>query len=226
MNTNKIAKIVGWLFVITMIVGMVDAYLVAPILKKTITDFYSNQSLMIAGAMLIMVMAIGIVGIAVVIYPFFRRYSETIAITYVSFRTIECVLLVVGSIVYLFLILLSKEFITAGSPDASHFQSIGTLAIGIRYFAYQIAMIFLGLCGTLFSYLLYKTKLIPKPISTLGLISYILLLASALLDIFGIISTQGLGIIMYIPGTLFELILLPLWLILKGFNASVPTPSK
>jgi hypothetical protein len=48
-----------------------------------------------------------------------------------------------------------------------------------------------------------------------GLIGYALLL-----DIFGIINTNGAGMIMYLPGTLFELILFPIWLIVKGFNPS------
>ena len=87
--------------------------------------------------------------------------------------------------------------------------------------ALQMALIICSLSGLMFSYLLYQSKLIPRLISVLGLIGYALVLTSAFLDIFGIIDTvHGKGIIMYLPGGLFKSILLPIWLIVKGFNSS------
>lgn len=41
---NKIAKAVGAFFIITMILGMIDAYTVAPILQASLADYYSNGS--------------------------------------------------------------------------------------------------------------------------------------------------------------------------------------
>jgi hypothetical protein len=72
----------------------------------------------------------------------------------------------------------------------------------------------------MFTYLLCQSKLIPRFKSIWGFIGYLLVLASALLDISGIIDTHGEGMRMYLPGGLFESILLPIWLIVKGFNSS------
>jgi len=146
--------------------------------------------------------------------------NKFIAITYVSFRIIECLLLIVGVIVYLLLLTLSKEFANAGSPDGSYFQTMSTLSVEIRYGAYHIAMITLGIGSLFLCYLLYQSKLIPRFISVVGLIGYALLLLSAPLDIVGLIDTTGVGGIMYVPGALFELFLFPIWLIVKGFNSS------
>jgi len=222
MDTHKnAARIAGSLFVITMVAGGINSYLVDPVLLSPLVNVFPNRLLVISGAFLMLVMSVGIVGIAVAFFPVLKRHSETVALTYLGFRIIECVLLVAGVIVSLFLVTLSREYIKAGAPDASYFQTLGVLAMKVRYYAYQIAMIILGLGSLMLCYLFYRSRLIPRFISAWGLAGYALLLASGVLDIFGIIDTiQGKGIIMYIPGGVFELFLLPAWLIAKGFNPS------
>jgi hypothetical protein len=132
----------------------------------------------------------------------------------------ECLLLIVGVIAYFLLLTLSEEFISAGSPDTSYFQSFSTLAIEARYAGYQVAMFILSIASMMLCYLLYQTKLIPQFISTIGFIGYALVLISVPLDILGTIDTTDSGGILYVPGALFELLLLPTWLIVKGFNAN------
>lgn len=221
MNTeNKIAKAVGLLFIITMILGMIDAYTVAPILHKPLADYYVYDSQFYIGAFSILFMSLGVVGIAVLLYPILQKHNKIIAMIYICSRVMESLLLIIGVIVYFLLLRLSQEFVNTGSPDASYFQSIADLLVEARYGGYQVAMILLSIASMLLCYLLYKTQLIPRLISTVGFIGYALVLVSAPLDILGIIDTTGAGGVLYIPGTLFELVLLPIWLIAKGFNPS------
>jgi hypothetical protein len=229
MNPDKTtARVVGALFIITMVAGMLEAYLVAPILQGPLKNVYPNEFRVMVGALLILVMSVGIAGIATALFPVIKRHSETIAITYVCFRTVECMLLIVGAISSLFLITLSQEYLKAGTPEASYFQTLGILAVRVRYSAYQIAMVILGAGSLMLFYSLLKSKLIPRFISIWGLVGYAFLLASALLDISGVIDTvKGAGAVMYIPGGLFELVVFPLWLIVKGFNpASVDNKNR
>jgi hypothetical protein len=66
--------------------------------------------------------------------------------------------------------------------------------------------------------LLYRSRLIPRPIATLGLIGYPALLAGCVLDMFNLVDvTQGIGLTAVVPGGVFEL-LLPIWLLAKGFT--------
>jgi hypothetical protein len=223
MKTYKVnAIIVGALFIITMIAGIIESNLIAPVLQGSLNAVYPNELLVKTGVLLILVMSIGIVGIAIILFPVLKKQNETIAVTYVGFRAIECVFYLIGAIASLVLITLSQNYITAAAPDASYFQTISNLAITVRNSAYQIALCILGFGSSLmFGYLLYRSKLIPKWLSAWGLIGYALLLVSALLDILGIIDTvHGLGMMLYIPGGLFEVIAFPLWLIVKGFNTS------
>ena len=69
--------------------------------------------------------------------------------------------------------------------------------------------------------MLYRSKLIPRPLAVLGLIGYPVLLAGAVLAMFGVTDvTQGAGMLAMLPGGLFELIL-PIWLLAKGFSHPV-----
>jgi hypothetical protein len=221
MNADrKLAKNIGFLFIITMILGMIDAYTVAPILNTDFNNISLNEIRVLVGAFCILLMSIGVVFIAILLYPILEKHNKIVAITYLSFRVMECLLLIVGVIVYLLLLILSQKFVNEGSPDASYFQVIGALAIEARYGAYHVAMFILSIASLMLCYLLYQTKLIPRPISIVGLIGYALVLLSAPLDILGIIDTTDTGGILYVPGAIFELILLPTWLITKGFNLS------
>jgi hypothetical protein len=199
---------------------MIDAYFVAPILKTPLSDIYPNALRVHTGSFLILIMSIGIVGIAVALYPILKRHSEMIAITYVSFRVIECMLLLVGAIVYFYLVDLSQTFINAGTPDAPYFRILSALAISMRYASYQIAMIILGFGSLFLCYLLFQSKLVPRFLSVWGFVGYVFLFASGLLDVLGVVDTvHGAGAMLYIPGGLWEFIAFPIWLFLKGFNS-------
>ncbi len=50
-----------------------------------------------------------------------------------------------------------------------------------------------------------------------------MLLASAVLDLLGVVDTMnGAGALMYIPGGLFELLILPTWRWVRGFRTFSP----
>lgn len=206
------AVIIGALFIFTMLSGMIDAYYVAPIFKSPITNIQLIDDKLLVGVFSVLIMAIGIVFIALAFFPIIKKQSESIAITYVTFRAIESLLLILGCICYLYIIALHEA-------DSSN-HAIGiTLALKIKYYGYQLAMIILGFGSLFLNYSLYKSRAIPRFLSIWGGIGYLFLLLSAVLDICGVINTtSGWGLILYIPGGLWEMIGLPLWLFVKGFK--------
>ncbi len=220
MNTyKKNAVIIGSLFIFTTLVGMIDAYFVAPEFKQPIVNILQIDSKLLVGVFSVLVMSIGIVFIAINFFPVVKKHSETIALTYVILRTIESLLLIVGAICYLYIIALGKNYT---SETVSNYAIAITLALKIKYYGFQIAMIILGFGSLFLCYSLYISQLVPRFLSILGGIGYFFLLISAVLDICGVIdTTNGLGSALYIPGGLWELIVFPLWLFIKGFNTSL-----
>lgn len=206
-----LARLIGALFVITTLMGMIDAYVAAPVLRGPLADISDNVPAVLLGGLMRLFMAIGVVGIAVAFLPVIRRYNEVIAMSYLAFRTAECVLLSLGVCTHIILIGLSRNY----SGEAA----LAEAATSFSRTTYQMAMAILGVGSTLLCLLLLRARLIPAWIAGLGVIGYVLLLASAVLDLVGVVDTlNGAGAAMYIPGGLFEFIILPVWLWTRGFS--------
>ncbi len=77
-----------------------------------------------------------------------------------------------------------------------------------------------GAGGIIMTYLLLVGRLVPRPIALLGLLGYAALTVGVPLDLLGILDMNaGAGLLLLVPGGLFELVFLPAWLITKGFRA-------
>jgi hypothetical protein len=215
MNTDrKAAVLAGILFLFATAAYLLGNARIESILGSPdyLTNAYSHKNQILTGVLLEFMNSAAVVGIAVVLFPVLKRHSEKIAVGYVGFRVIEAVLLVVGAIGPLLLVRLSQEFIATGAPANSYFHTLGAIAEEGSFIAFQLAMITLGLYSLLFCHLLYRSSLIPRFISVLGFIGYVSLSASAIVELMGYS-----GMILYIPGALFEIVM-PLWLIVKGFH--------
>jgi len=214
---------VGVLFLVATASYLAGSQLLASVLDAPdfLARVHPERERLVTGALLVLVDAMAVVGIAVLVFPLLRQQSEAIAVGYLSFRVIEAVLLVVGVLGPLALIALGEESLAAPAPP--HLQTLGTLAVKGNYWAYQLAMVVLGVCGLMFCYALDRARLVPRPLALLGLIGYPLLATGAVLDMLGRVdSLQGSGMLLLLPGGLFEL-LLPLWLFARGFHVPVRT---
>lgn len=218
-NNAVIAKAIGSLFIVTICLGMVDAYMVAPLLHSSLTEFHLYADRFYLGAFSILFMALGVVGIAILFYPVLEKHSKFIALTYLCSRVMECMLLLIGVLAYFLLLSVSQEAVQSGAQEGSYYHLITELAIQARYSGYQVAMLILGIASMLLCYLLYITRLFPRWISVLGFVGYAMVFVSAPLSLLGLIDTNGVGGLLYIPGGVFELLVLPIWLIARGFNS-------
>ncbi|MGM0879659.1 MAG: DUF4386 domain-containing protein [Bacillota bacterium] len=218
MNSNKkTARIVGVLFLVATAAFMIGDGVLQSVLNhpEFLANLYPDRTKVIAGIFFELINSAAVVGIALLMFPILKQHNEAIALGYFGSRIIESALLIVSTLSPLVLITLSEEYITAGATGDSYFQTIGSAAIKGHYMAFEMAMLVLSLGSLIFCYLLYKTKLIPRFISVIGLIGYAALFASGCSAIFG----YDIGTILYIPGALFEIIF-PIWLIVKGFNST------
>ena len=212
------AIVIGLLFITTMLAGMVDSYFVAPKLSIPLSGLHQIQGTVLLGVFSVFFMAIGIVGIATTLFPVVRRHNEAIAITYVGFRIVECGLLVLGAILYLFL-LSAGSVLLSGPLLASLDPTLIELAVKMKLDAFQLSMVILGIGSTLLCCSFYRSQVIPRWLSIWGILGYVLLFLSAVLDLLGIVDTiNGIGALMYVPGGLWELLAFPIWLFIKGFN--------
>jgi hypothetical protein len=225
MNSDrKTAIIVGILFLTAIVTFMIgDSLLIESILDDPdyLISVSENRTQVIMGVLIAFIDGIAIVGIAVLMFPILKKHNEPIALGYVGIRITEFAIIISYLITPLVLIALSQEYVKEGDPDASYFQTLGAVFQAVRYWATQMIYILNGLAGLMLCYSLYQSKLIPRFISVLGLIGYAVLLPGASLDMLGHVDTlHGAGMIAFLPGSIFEILLLPIWLFVKGFNSS------
>ena len=221
MMTNKekkTARIVGLLFITATVASSLGFAILDPILNAPdiLVSVSANTTQVMIGVLLLLIDSAAVVGIAVLMFPILKKYSEALALGYAGFRVIEATVIIVASIILLSLLTLSQEYVQAAAPDASCFQTLGSLLLAVWDWALLLGiMIVFGLTALILNYLLYQSELIPRWLSGWGLIGAILLLAAGLLEIFDINLTDLINL----PIALQEMVF-AIWLIVKGFNSS------
>jgi hypothetical protein len=224
-NNRKSAIIVGVLFILATVTAIIGLILYDPILNGP--DYlikgseHANQ--VILGALMELILVVSAVGTATTMFPFLRKYNETIALWHVCFRFLEAIVITVGIISVLSLLTLSREFVAAGAPDTASFQAAGTLLKAIHDWTFVLGPLFmLGINTMMYSYIFYKSKLVHRFISILGMTSSILVFIYALLVMFDVVEQLSGWGLLAMPIAANEMIL-AVWLIVKGFNESALT---
>jgi hypothetical protein len=214
---------VATLFLVTAAVSIPAAFLLDPILQAPnyLAGIAPNTTAVALGALGWSINNIGIVFIAVFMFPLLRRISENAAVGYLAMRIIEGTVMMFGIAATLMLIPLSGEFLKAGAPLNSWYQTLGDSLVQARLMGLtKVSLPLLGLGGIIFTWQLVRFKLVPRAISVTGLAGYVLILIAGLASWFGVIdaSPQGNVAFLALPVATFEIILLPFWLFFRGFK--------
>ena len=223
MNTyRKTAIIVGVLYIIGTVAGILCKVLTGSIQNdlNLLAKVTANENQIIIGALFLLIMGLALAWVPVMMFPILKKQNEALALGYVVFRgALETVTTIAMVISWLFLTILSQAHI-AGAPDASYFQTLGTLLLKGNGSISNISQIIFPLGALIFYCLLYQSKLIPRWISGWGLVAAILWIAVTFLDLFGLISPLStIQVVLALPIGLQEMVM-AVWLIVKGFNPS------
>jgi hypothetical protein len=218
---RKTAAIVGVLFIL----GTVPALMSLPLAQNTVnapdhlTAISTNEGQMILFTAIKFIMGVACAGIGLALYPTLKKYNEGLAIGAAGFRVIEGALTVVGALLYVFLLALSQEFVKAGVPASSYFQTADVVInAGIAWFRDAAGLLTFGIGALMYYVVFYQYRLVPRWLSVWGLVGIILTIISALLVMFQLIPPFGtIQVILNLPILPQELVL-AVWLIAKGFN--------
>ncbi|HZK70901.1 MAG TPA: DUF4386 domain-containing protein [Clostridia bacterium] len=218
-NNKKIARMVGVLFIIGTVSGILSAVLVPPVLNAAdyLVKISENKNIIVLGVLLILTMGISLSIMSVVLYPVIKKYNETLALGAVVFRgALELVSYLGIAISWLLLITLSQEYVSAGMPTTSNFSLMGTMSLDVDSRIGSMGLVAIVFCigALIIYYVFYKTKLIPTWLSLWGLIGAILYIINPILLMFGF----DFGFLVF-PLAVQEMVM-AVWLIVKGFNSS------
>jgi hypothetical protein len=218
MNENKkTASLVGVLFIIGTVAGILSVVFTGSVFEDPdyLLKVSANKSQVIIGSLLILVMGFSLTFIPILLFPIFKRYNEVLAIGAIVFRgALEAVAYISIVISWLLILTLSQEYVNAGTPDASNFQTIGHLLLeSINWINCMLQIVFsLGAC--MIYYLFNQSKLIPRWLALWGFLGGIAYLTVPIVGMFGFQIE-----FLMIPLAVQEMFL-AVWLIAKGFNSS------
>jgi hypothetical protein len=168
----------------------------------------------IIGGLLEIIVALSGIGTAVVLFPILKKQNESAALGLVAARILESSTIFIGVAFILSTVTLRKAGAGADALVTGH----ALIALYDRIFL--LGQSFMpAVNDLLLGYLLYKSQLVPRFISRIGIYGSPILIVGYLAVMFGLIGQHSsLAGLTAIPVALFEL-LLGIWLVVKGFNA-------
>lgn len=189
--SRRVAITVGLLFLAATLTFMIGDSLIG--------DFFSapagtaDTGTLAVGVVLQALCGLAVAGIGLALLKLLGRYSTRLANGYLAFRCLECAVII----------------------------AFGAYMFGTRNFVQNYELLiytFTGLGGLMLAYLLYKSELVPEWLAWLGMVGYVVILLAIPSDLLNVATLDsGLGMLFYVPGGMFEL-LLPILLIARGFR--------
>lgn len=144
---------------------------------------------------------LSVIGIAIFLYPLFKRYNKGLSVGYISLKLLEGLLMIAGGIFFLF--------------DST--QEMRSLIYGdIHTYVFIVG-------AFIFYYLLFISRMVPRFISIWGGIAIFSLLVITILRIFDLSNPVIESFLILI---ITNEIVLSLWLLIKGFNQDSVKDSK
>lgn len=191
--------------------GLVDSVAQNP---GGLAEVFAGRTTLMTGVFLMAIVhSLVNIGLSVLAFPALSTVSGYAARGYLAAGIAATVTAVTGALFLSLLAPLSEAYVNSGADEA-HYQTIALVLRQGGFFGYQMSMTLWGIGGLILCTTLFVSRLVPRVLAVWGFVGYIVFMAGTSAELFGI---EGVGVMLALPGGLFELSL-SLWLIIKGFN--------
>ena len=219
-NSDKdTPRLVGIAFLLqavaSAVVGLVllNPLIVPGNIVDTMINFSGSVLQVRAGIVGEMVTVIALVLLSALLYVTLQKHGSKIALVALGLRLTEVALLAVSRVSTFALLRTSQAFVVEGRPI--YLKTLGELFYETQSFTYSLNMVFFTLGATLFYYLIYKSRSVPRALALVGLIAAPLAFVGTVIDLLG----YSVPLIVFLPNLPFELAI-GLWLVIKGMRRS------
>ena len=218
MSSRTTARAVGACFLLAFVfyiagTVMVDSGAGNPVVLSAVEE---HGTLIASGALLMLVNSVVIAAIGVLMLPVLRPHSEVSAYGYLVCRSVDAVMLAIGTVFLLLLLPLGREYAASGG-QGSDLAAVARVAQRANFYSYEVGMISVSIGGLVLCRILLRARLVPRLLALLGLVGYAAFLAGSVLEVLG----YPVGNVLSAPGGLFE-VALGVLLIARGFTAQDP----
>ena len=223
---RKTAVIVGILFIIGSVSGILSGVVTAPIRAGSTypLNISASETQWISGTLFVMLMGLSLAMMPVLLYPIFKKHNEVLAFGAVLFRgAIEAISYAFMVISMLLLLTVSEIYGATGAADASNLQTLGAMLTAAKDWTEMWGAIIFSIGGLMIYALFYQTRLVPRWLSGWGFIGGVLYIVANVVSMFSplhIAPSIGIGIGLLLVPTAIQEMVFAVWLIVKGFNPS------
>ena len=180
---QKRARWFGVLYLITFATSIPALLLYEPALRDPVGYIAGggHDKRVLFGAFLELLLIVSNIGTAVVIVPIMRRQFEELSIGYVTARIFECTFILVGIVAMVGIVTLHRQ--AAGGNEGT----VAYTLAAIKDWTFLLGpgwMVGLG-NGLILGYMMFRTQLVPRAWTWLGLVGGPLIIISGTLVMFG-----------------------------------------
>jgi hypothetical protein len=189
MDSQRIARIFGLLYLITFVTSIPALLLYQPVLDDPvgyITNGSSDNQILF-GAFLELLLIIANIGTAVVVYPILKRQNHILSLGYVTARIVECTFILVGILAVLSVVTLSQQ--DAGGNEGAIAYTLAALKDWT--FILGPGWVVGWGNGLMLGYLMFRSGLVPRRLTMFGLIGGPLIIISGTFVLFGVADQGG-----------------------------------
>jgi hypothetical protein len=221
------ARVAGSLLLLLMAAGFFSqvfvpaSLIVADDAGATARNILESQRLFRIGATAdVLIFACDIV-MAVAFYVLLRAVNPGLALLAVLWRTAQATIMITNTIAFLSVPTVLTDPQSSGGFDTGQLEALASTYIDAHTTGFSVGLILLGLGNAVFSYLLFKSRYVPKALAAWGMFANAVLatFTVAILVFPGAEDMTAIAIGRYLPVFFFEVILGG-WLLVKGVRLS------
>jgi uncharacterized protein DUF4386 len=219
---RRTALVAGAFYLLTFAASIPALFLLSPVLDNPayITGTGADTSVLL-GCFLDVITALAGIATAVTLYPVVKRQHEGLALGFVTSRLMEAAIIVIGVVSLLSIVTLRQDVAGTSGADGASLVTVGQSLVGVRDWTFLLGPnLMAALNAVLLGTLMYRSRLVPRLIPTVGLVGSALLLVDVTVIFFG---GYDLGSVWHgiaaAPIFAWELSL-GVWLVVKGFRPS------
>jgi hypothetical protein len=219
-STRRLALAAGVFYLLTFAFSIPAFFLYEPVLTDPayIVGSGGADTRIILGAIFELLTALTGIGTAVAAYPVIRRQSQAFSLGFVTTRIYEAAVMMIGVTALLAIVSIRQEGLIAGS-DTAAMTAVGQMLVDVRDHTARLGP---GLAPALnaacFGYVLYRSRLVPRLISGLGLVGAPMFFAASLGIMLGLIGEESVPAAIALAPIFFWELSVGLWMTFKGFN--------
>jgi len=217
--TRSHARIAGIFYLLTFASSIPALILIGPVLNDaSYVTSAGSDTRVLWGCLLDCVNGLTAVGSAVAVYTVVKRQNGSLALGFVTSRLLEAAVVMIGVCSLLAVVTLRQDFAGSGA-DAASLTVTANALVDVRSWTFLFGPGLMPVFNAvLFGTLLYRSRLVPRIIPTVGLVGAPLLLAAFVASLFGgIEQVSATAFFLTLPVAAWELAI-GLWMTFKGFR--------